>query len=520
MNKIERAVISVSDKTNLVDFVRKLTSFNIEILSTGGTAKILMDNNISVKKIEDYTGFQEIFDGRVKTLHPKIFGGILFIREDEKHKEEAKRNGILPIDLVVVDLYPFEKVINSKNFSFQDAIENIDIGGVSLIRAAAKNHKYVSILCSPNDYDDFILHLEKNNGYVSEEYNLSLAVKAFSVCSRYDSIIYSWLLEQENKTIFPQILPLSLSLVKELRYGENPHQRAAFYSFSKKRLLSNIEQLQGKELSFNNMLDLNTVFEMIYAINNNFNSAACVILKHNNPCGVALAESISEAFKRAKDADPVSMFGGIIGFNLPVDGNTAKDISEYFFEVIYAPDFSEDAINILSNKKNLRLVKIPVDPDDFKYNRLDYKTIRGGILVQETDDLYEKDWKVVTKKQPSQDTLEELKFALLVCRFVKSNAIVISKNFQTIGIGAGQMSRIDSVKIACEKAKNFGFSLEKSVLSSDAFFPFPDGVEYAAERGVDAVVQPGGSIKDKEVIEACDRLGVSMVITGVRHFRH
>jgi phosphoribosylaminoimidazolecarboxamide formyltransferase/IMP cyclohydrolase len=518
MNKITRALISVSDKTGIVPFAESLHEAGVEILSTGGTAKTLSENGIPVVRIEDYTASPEVFDGRVKTLHPKIFGGILFIRNNPKHRSDAEAKGIKAIDLVVVDLYPFEKTVANPSVTFEDAIENIDIGGVSLIRAAAKNHAFVSILCSPAEYAPFLEELKK--GGISEETNLKLARRAIATTARYDSLISSWLYAQDKTEPFPERISLALSRVQPLRYGENPHQKAAFYGPDSRCLLSGLVQKQGKELSFNNILDLNAAYEMVSDMDRHFPGRnACVIVKHNNPCGAALDDSQTEAFRKAYRTDPDSAFGGIIGFNKSLDGDTAKAISESHFDVICAPEFSAEALSLLSTKKNLRLVA--VDPSTASAAGLwDYKTVRGGLLVQERDNELASEWKTITKKTANPADMEQLKFAFLLSKFVKSNAIVLVKDLRLIGMGGGQVSRVDSVRIAFDKAKAAGADCSESYLASDAFFPFPDSIERAAAGGVKAIVQPGGSVKDAVVFEAAERFGLVMVLTGMRHFRH
>jgi len=523
MDPIKRALISVSDKTGVVDLAQKLREFGVEILSTGGTFKLLNENGVKVRTVEDYTGFPEILGGRVKTLHPKIHGGILFVRDDEAQRKDIANRGIEAIDLVVVDLYPFEKATANPEVTLADAVENIDIGGITLIRAAAKNHKFVTVICDTADYPRFIGEFSANKGAVSGEFKAKLAAKAFGRTSQYDNAISGYLNGLDPAAAMPPVFNMTLEKVQDLRYGENPHQKAAFYGPRQRSLLSDICQLQGKELSFNNILDLNAAFEMVMDMDRKFGGHCCVIIKHNNPSGAAIdRSSLESAFRKALQTDPVSAFGGVIGMNGEVDKDTAFLVSQTFFEVIIAKGFSKEALGILSAKKNLRLITLaPADSRAaFEKDRWDLKKVRGGLLVQEYDSELAAEWKAVTAKKPGPDDSEELKFSFLLCKYVKSNAIVLSKGFQLYGIGAGQMSRIDSVNIAFEKAKKFGFDTRGCFLASDAFFPFPDSVERAAAEKVKAIIQPGGSVKDNEVVAAADKLGVPMIFTGTRHFRH
>ncbi len=517
MNNIKRALISVSDKNGLLEFANGIHKLNIEILSTGGTYKFLVQNNIPAIEVASITEFPEILDGRVKTLHPKIHGGILARRDDKNHLEQLKTHNITPIDLVCVNLYPFEATINKDNCTFEDAIENIDIGGPAMIRASSKNHRNVVIVTNPSDYTE-ILHQISINGNVDNITRLKLSQKAFSHTAYYDSLISNYLARQiSEEVIYPEELTISAKLVQALRYGENSHQTAAFYKDSGKidGLLSSFTQLQGKELSYNNLADSDTAWECV----KQFTVAACVIVKHANPCGVALGEDALSCYSRAFSCDPVSSFGGIIAFNVTVDLDAANAISKQFVEVLIAPHYTPEALEVFSKKSNVRVLQIKLDHSS---NRLDYKRIGGGLLLQtpEHRSLDINDLKVVTKNTPNKEMLSDLQFAWGVARFVKSNAIVLVKGGQTIGIGAGQMSRIDSSKIAMTKAKEFGFEVAGSVGSSDAFFPFRDNVDLLAGAGVAALVQPGGSIKDAEVFAAADELGMSMVLTGYRTFRH
>jgi phosphoribosylaminoimidazolecarboxamide formyltransferase/IMP cyclohydrolase len=523
MPAIKRALVSVSDKTGIVEFCKKLQERKIEILSTGGTCKLLSSNGIKVEKIEDYIQFPEILDGRVKTINPRIAGGILAMRSNPEHKAQIAQHGIKEIDLVVVDLYPFEKVTANADVALQDAIENIDIGGITLIRAAAKNYQDVSILCSRSDYEAFLAELEKGDGSVSKEYNFQLMKKAFLRTADYDARISAWLCNYGNSSDTPDVRLLRLEKVQNLRYGENPHQKAAFYRAGEPLLLSDIKQLQGKELSFNNILDMNAVFELAAELKRYFPSEnAVVIVKHNNPCGIALGSPLKEAYLRAYQSDTISAFGGIISVTQELDGETAEEISKTFYEVIIAPSFSEKAREILSAKKNLRLVvmedlKKPVPNDK---PGLDIKTVRGGVLIQETDDLLWNEPKVVTKKQPSASEMDQLKLAFIICKFVKSNAVVFAKENMMVSLGSGQTSRIFSAEQAIKKAERFNLSVQGSCLASEAFFPFRDSIDAAAAAGVKAIIQPGGSVRDQEVIAAADEHGIAMVFTGMRHFRH
>lgn len=521
MIKINRAIISVSDKEGVVNFAKGLDELGIEILSTGGTAKNLKDGNVKVTEISKYTQSNEILGGRVKTLHPKIYGGILAIRDNKDHKADMAANSIEPIDMVIVNLYPFEQVIKKDNVSLSEAIENIDIGGPAMLRAAAKNYKDVSIVTDPGDYNKILKELGKNKGSVSDETNLKLAVKAFSYVTRYDAAISNYMSainnEDNTKTKLPTSYTLHLEKKMSLRYGENPHQEGSFYVESEipYACISNAEQFQGKELSLNNIYDTDSAFELV----KEFEETACVIVKHNNPCGVAVNESLVQAFLNAKSCDPVSAYGGIIAFNREVDEATASEITNIFVEVVIAPDYSEKALLMFSSKKNLRVLKTP-PIDSSSKPVFDFKKVVGGMLIQDKDSTSDEDFndfKVATKREPTEEEIKDLIFAWKVCKHVKSNSIVFARNGQTVGIGAGQMSRVDSVKIATMKAE---VDTKGSVLASDAFFPFRDGIDEAAKAGITAIAQPGGSIRDEETIEAAEESDISMVFTGVRHFRH
>jgi phosphoribosylaminoimidazolecarboxamide formyltransferase / IMP cyclohydrolase len=515
--KITRALVSVSDKSGIVDFCRELSLLGVEILSTGGTAKILAENNIQVTEVADYTGFPEMMDGRVKTLHPKIHGGILGRRgiDDEVMKE----NAIKPIDLVVVNLYPFEQAIAKPTCDLETAIENIDIGGPTMIRAAAKNYADVGVIVHPSDYAKIIMELKTHYG-LSMQTRFVLALKCFQYTARYDTAVASYLGEI-NGMEFPETLNLQYYLSLTMRYGENPHQKAAFYSELDPAwgTIGSVRQLQGKELSYNNIADADAALECVKSF---ANQPACVIVKHANPCGVAEADNILDAYDRAYATDPTSAFGGIIAFNREVDKETAAEIIQrQFLEVIIAPSFSHAAQTVLGEKSNIRVLQCGA----FAYGNtraLDLKKVSGGLLVQEKDsgEVSSPDLKVVTLRTPTERELRDMLFAWKVAKFVKSNAIVYAKNSQTIGVGAGQMSRVYSAKIAGIKAADEGLNVVGSVMASDAFFPFRDGIDAAAEAGITAIIQPGGSVRDKEVIAAANEHNIAMVFTGIRHFRH
>ena len=524
MAKIKRALISVSDKAGVVEFARELSKAGVEIISTGGTAKALKDAKVPVIEISDYTGFPEILDGRLKTLHPKIHGGILGIRESKKHQDEMSKNGVLPIDLIVVNLYPFESTVAKPGCTFEEAIENIDIGGPTMLRAAAKNHHDVAVVCDPGDYPAIIAEMKEKGGDVGADTKFKLAKKVFAHTARYDSAIITHLSqydEAKNRLGMPSVVGFTFEKLQELRYGENPHQKAAFYRdvrTTSEPCVANAKQLHGKELSYNNIMDADATIEMV----NEFagNPFAAVIVKHANPCGIAVSKkSLSDAFSKALACDPVSAFGGIIGLNRELDDVTAKAISETFFEVIAAPAYAQKALDILRQKKNIRLLEVPKLGSSFEPSGFALRKVVGGALIGDRDTSREdaRKSKVVTKRQPTQDEWAALEFAWRVVKHVKSNAIVYAASDRTVGIGAGQMSRVDSSKIAVMKAQS---SLEGSVVASDAFFPFRDGVDAAAAAGATAVIQPGGSIKDDEVIKAADENNMAMVFTGVRHFRH
>ena len=516
--KITRALVSVSDKKGVLEFCRELDQLGIEILSTGGTAKLLAENNVSVTEVSDYTGFPEMMDGRVKTLHPKIHGGILGRRgTDDKVMTE---NGINPIDLVVVNLYPFEETIAKPDCDLSTAIENIDIGGPTMIRAAAKNHVDITVVVDPADYDSTLEELKNNNSSISDQTRFNLALKSFQHTAHYDTAI-SVYLAGVNKAQFPDTLNLQFHHRQTMRYGENPHQQAAFYTEKKLQLgtIAAATQIQGKELSYNNIADADAALECVKSFTE---QPTCVIVKHANPCGVAQAENIFVAYDLAYATDPTSAFGGIIAFNQELDEKTAAGIiKRQFVEVIIAPTISGDAKTVLAEKKNIRVLECGEWDSGIRVE-LDFKRVANGLLVQDKDQgtISQADIQVVSKKQPTEQQMADMLFAWKVGKFVKSNAIVYCKNGQTIGVGAGQMSRVYSARIAGIKAVDEGLIVKGSAMASDAFFPFRDGIDAAAEAGISAIIQPGGSMRDNEVIEAADEHDIAMVFTGIRHFRH
>mgnify|MGYP000412757441 CR=1 FL=1 len=516
---IKRALISVSDKTGIVDFAKELTALNVEILSTGGTYRLLQESGVAATEVSDYTGFPEMMDGRVKTLHPKIHGGILGRRDIDQNI--MKEHQIDEIDMVVVNLYPFEATIERPDCDLPMAIENIDIGGPTMVRSAAKNHKDVAIVVNPNNYQDIINALQKDNG-LTYETRFDLAVQAFEHTSYYDGAIANFLGKKVagGSESFARTFNLQFNKSEEMRYGENPHQKAAFYveTNPKEASISTATQLQGKALSYNNIADTDAALECVKS----FDKPACVIVKHANPCGVATAATQLEAYNLAFQTDPTSAFGGIIAFNQELDAETAAAIVErQFVEVIIAPNVSQAAIDVVAKKQNVRLLSCG-QWSQTRPAALDYKRVNGGLLVQDRDDhvMTLEDLTVVSKRQPTADELKDLLFAWKVAKFVKSNAIVYAKAEQTIGVGAGQMSRVYSAKIAGIKAADENLEVIGSVMASDAFFPFRDGIDAAAKAGISAVIQPGGSMRDEEVIAAADEAGMAMVFTGIRHFRH
>lgn len=513
--KIKRAIISVSDKSGLKEFSKFLDEKGVEIYSTGGTLKFLLDNGINAKSIESYTGFPEMLDGRVKTLHPKIHGGILARRDNPEHVSSIESYGIQEFDLVCINLYPFEETISKPNCSFEEAIENIDIGGPTMIRAAAKNYQHVAVVVDPGQYPDFMEHVEKNGGSLTSEFLFGLAVYAFNRTGSYDSIISNYLNNLQGET-YPVIENITLTKKQSLRYGENPHQKASFYTNTLQKNLP-WECLHGKELSYNNILDMDAAIRSILE----YKIPMCAIFKHTNPCGIAAGKSQVENLQNAMACDPVSYFGGIVAFNEPVGPETAEFLSKEFLEIIVAPDFDKKAFEILSGKKNLRLVKI-ADFKNLSYPAMEMKTSAFGFLLQESDRnlISKKNLEVVSETKPDDNDIEELTFAFEVVKSIKSNAIVFVKDKRTLGIGAGQMSRVDSIDIAVKKAHKFNLDLKDSYLGSDAYFPFRDSVDLAIKAGVKGIIQPGGSIRDKESTEAANEAGIIMVHTGVRHFRH
>ena len=523
MSIIKRALISVSEKTGIVEFARFLLSREVEIISTGGTARLLADNGIKVTEVSDYTGFPEMLDGRLKTLHPRIHGGVLGRRDLQSHLQAMERYGIQPIDLVVVNLYPFEQTVARSDCTLDLAIENIDIGGPTLLRAAAKNHAAVTVVVDNADFRVVIEEMKAHSGALTDGTRFALAVKAFEHTARYDGAIANYLGTLEpggGHTRFPRTFNTQFVKAQDMRYGENPHQQAAFYreQAPAEACIATAVQLQGKELSFNNIADTDAALECVKS----FDEPACVIVKHANPCGVAVADTVLDAYQNAYITDPTSAFGGIIAFNRALDASTARAIIErQFVEVIVAPSVMPNARAILAAKQNVRVLEC----GEWRGERppgLDFRRVTGGLLVQERDNatLGRTDLKVVTRRAPTTNEINDLLFSWKVVKFVKSNAIVYCKAGRTVGVGAGQMSRVYSARIASIKAADAGLEVRGSVMASDAFFPFRDGLDQAAEVGVTAVIQPGGSMRDQEVIEAADQHGIAMVFTGMRHFRH
>ncbi|HSF47522.1 MAG TPA: bifunctional phosphoribosylaminoimidazolecarboxamide formyltransferase/IMP cyclohydrolase [Burkholderiales bacterium] len=512
---MKQALISVSDKTGIVGFAKALSELGVALISTGGTAVLLREAGLCVTEVSEYTGVAEMLDGRVKTLHPRIHAGILARRSDSGHMRALEEYRIPPIDLVVVNLYPFAQTIAHPDCPLAEAIENIDIGGPTLLRAAAKNHESVAVVSDPADYAIVLKEMAEEGG-LSPETRFRFAAKAFSHTAEYDGAISNYLTGLDAGSLGSR-LNLHFERVQRLRYGENPHQSAAFYRDPQPApgSLANYQQLQGKDLSYNNIADSDAAWECVKT----FEAAACVIVKHANPCGVAIAENCLAAYSRAFATDPTSAFGGIIAFNCEVDAEAAQTVTAQFLEVLIAPEFSPAAREILAQKSNVRVLQVPVAVGA---NRLDFKRVGGGLLAQTPDDrnLTRAEFRVVTKRAPTDEQMEDLLFAWRVAKFVKSNAIVFCRQGRTLGIGAGQMSRVDSARIAAMKADHACLSLTGSVVASDAFFPFRDGVDVVAKVGARAVVQPGGSVRDQEVMAAADELGLAMVFTGVRHFRH
>lgn len=524
--RVTRALLSVSDKTGLIDFARALVGHGVELVSTGGTAKAIAAAGLPVKDVSDLTGFPEMMDGRVKTLHPKVHGGLLAIRDNAEHKKAMTDHGIAQIDLLVVNLYPFEATVD-KGAGYEDCIENIDIGGPAMIRAAAKNHDDVAVVVEASDYQAVLDELTANNGATTLALRKRLAAKAYARTAAYDAAISNWFALQLELEA-PDFRAIGGRLIQSLRYGENPHQTAAFYATPEKRPgVATARQVQGKELSYNNINDTDAAYEAVGEFDAK-RTAACVIVKHANPCGVAEGNSLLDAYQKALACDSVSAFGGIVALNRTLDAEAARAITEIFTEVIIAPDATDEAIAIVAAKKNLRLLLAGSLPDP-RATGLTYKTVAGGLLVQSRDNAVVDDMalKVVTKRQPTEAELRDLKFAFRVGKHVKSNTIIYAKDLATVGIGAGQMSRVDSARIAARKAQDAAEAMKLaapmtkgSVVASDAFFPFADGMLACIEAGATAVIQPGGSVRDDEVIKAADDAGIAMVFTGTRHFRH
>ncbi|MGC2238277.1 MAG: bifunctional phosphoribosylaminoimidazolecarboxamide formyltransferase/IMP cyclohydrolase [Pyrinomonadaceae bacterium] len=558
LRKIKRALISVSDKTGINEFAKELKNFGVEIISTGGTAKSLRDNGIDVTEVSEITGFPEMMDGRVKTLHPKIHGAFLALRDNASHVEAMKTHSIEPIDMVVVNLYPFEQTVANEDVLLEEAVENIDIGGPAMIRSASKNWRDVAVITDARLYENVLREMKKNGGSLCLETRQRFAALAYTRTASYDLAISSYLarqlsnedlelleplnplgnlifiesedfggnasVDEHAKNIedtrsltvaFPPFTSIELSKINDLRYGENPHQKAALYETSGTDGIARAEQLYGKEMSFNNYVDAEAAWNLVC----DFEARACAIIKHTNPSGVGCGASNEEAYRRALATDPVSAFGGIVAFNRTVDAEVANSVNEIFTEVVIAPDFAGEALEIFKKKKNLRVLRVQKTENQ---PSLEYKQISGGFLVQDRDILKitGEDLKIVSEKQPSEEEIRALLFAWKVCKHVKSNAIVFADENQTVGVGAGQMNRVDSVRIAAVRAERFGLPLKNSVLASDAFFPFRDNIDEAAKFGISAVIQPGGSVKDEEVIQAANEHGLAMVFTGARHFKH
>ncbi len=509
----KRALVSVSNKEGIVPFVKGLLEQGVEVISTGGTKKLLQENGLDVIGISEVTSFPEIMDGRVKTLHPNIHGGLLAVRDNEKHMEQINELGIQPIDFVIVNLYPFKETIAKEDVTFEQAIENIDIGGPTMIRSAAKNHEFVTVVVDPSDYDTVLAEL-KENGKVSVEVNRKLAAKVFRHTAAYDALIAEYLTKQAGEES-PESYTVTFEKKQDLRYGENPHQRATFYKqpLATASSIAFANQLHGKELSYNNINDADAALSIV----KEFNEPAVVAVKHMNPCGVGVGADIQEAYQRAYEADPVSIFGGIVAANREIDRATAEKMHEIFLEIIIAPSFTEEALEVLKSKKNLRLLTVDVQKNETPSKRL--ASVQGGLLVQEEDVLSLDDAtiSIPTKREPTEQEWEDLKLAWKVVKHVKSNAIVLAKDNMTIGVGAGQMNRVGAAMIAINQA---GEKAQGSALASDAFFPMDDTVEAAAKAGVTAIIQPGGSIRDEDSIKKADEYGIAMVFTGVRHFKH
>lgn len=512
---MKRALISVSDKTGIAEFAKELENLGYEILSTGGTFKALTEAGIKAVEVSDITGFPECLDGRVKTLHPKIHAGILAMRSNEEHMKQIEELGVEPIDIVAINLYPFKQTILKEGTELEEAIENIDIGGPTMIRAAAKNYQDVAVIIDPADYQTVLQEL-KAEGSVSKKTKFRLAYKVFEHTAHYDSLISKYLRDQIGEELFPEALSLTFEKVQEMRYGENPHQKAAFYKevghFD--GCLTAAKQLHGKELSYNNINDANGALDLV----KEFDCPAAVAVKHANPCGVGIGENIYDAYMKAYEADPVSIFGGIVALNREVDAKTAEELHKIFLEIVIAPSYTKEALEILESKKNIRILELPEIAKKNNSAMLDMKKVAGGLLVQELNcELLGEELKCVTDRQPTEDEMEALMFAWKVVKHTKSNAIVLTDKDKTIGVGPGQTNRITALELAI---KYGGDKVKGSVMGSDAFFPFPDCVEAAAKAGITAIIQPGGSIRDQESIDECNKHGIAMVFTGMRHFKH
>jgi phosphoribosylaminoimidazolecarboxamide formyltransferase / IMP cyclohydrolase len=516
--RVRRAVVSVSDKTGIVEFAEGLSELGVEIVSTGGTARALADAGVKTRQIEEFTGFPEMMDGRVKTLHPKLYAGLLAVRDSEEHLKAAEEHGIEQVDLVCVNLYPFEETVAKGDATREQIVEKIDIGGPTMIRAAAKNHRFAVVVVDPKDYQAVLKELRESEGKISQATRERLAAAAYALTARYDAAISTWF-AQRTEEGFPRHRREAYEKVSDLRYGENPHQRAAYYARvgAPTHLLDGVRQLHGKELSFNNLLDMSSARELL----EDQSGPAAVIVKHNNPCGAAVGETGQKAYERAFDCDPQSAYGGVIAVNQRVDRKFAEALAKQFIEVLLAPGFDEEALSVLTEKKNVRLLELAEWPA--KSEEPEGKGVIGGLLMQDRDTIKEgrEQMQTLTTTTPTEPEWNDMLFAWTVCRHVRSNAIVLAKGGATIGIGAGQMSRVDAVRIAIEKARaNRPTLLQDAALASDAFFPFADGPQLAIDAGVSAIIQPGGSVRDEEVIAAANQAGIAMVATGVRHFRH
>ncbi|MBT8553617.1 bifunctional phosphoribosylaminoimidazolecarboxamide formyltransferase/IMP cyclohydrolase [Polynucleobacter paneuropaeus] len=526
---IRTALLSVSDKHGIVDFAKALHALGVQLISTGGTAKLLAENGLPVTEVSALTHFPEMLDGRVKTLHPMVHGGLLARRDSKEHMAALREHDIGTIDMLVINLYPFNQTVAKAECSFEEAVENIDIGGPAMLRAAAKNHQDVTVLISPDDYAAVLSEMKSNQNNVSYKTNLALAKKVFAHTAQYDGAIANYLsslgddLNHQQRSPYPETLHIAFEKVQEMRYGENPHQSAAFYKDLQTvdGALANYRQLQGKELSYNNIADADAAWECVksFSTSNGHNTPACVIIKHANPCGVAVASSALEAYQKAFKTDPSSAFGGIIALNVPCDGTAAEAISKQFVEVLIAPSFSKEALAIFAAKQNVRLLEISLGN---AFNTFDFKRVGGGLLVQSPDakNVLQNEIQVVSQRQPTPKELNDMMFAWRVAKFVKSNAIVYCADGMTLGIGAGQMSRVDSARMASIKAENAGLSLKGSAVASDAFFPFRDGLDVVVSAGASCAIQPGGSMRDEEIIAAANEHGIAMIFTGTRHFRH